>query len=100
VIGDARRNSFFFARIRAHHLVEGPYLFTEAELRKKLDKFDDKMPIFASERLPQFERAKLRYPSAGILAQLAANMNREFAQPPLQPMYLREPHITKPKTST
>jgi tRNA threonylcarbamoyladenosine biosynthesis protein TsaB len=97
VIGDARRNSFFFALIRAHKLVEGPELFTEAELRRKLDKFEAKMPIFASEKLPQFELVELRYPSAGVLARLAANVNREFAQPPLQPMYLREPHITKAK---
>ncbi len=96
VIGDARRNSFFFARIRAHKLVEGPDLFTEAELRKKLDKFFDKMPIFASEKLPQFERPELRYPSALVLARLAVDLNLEFAQSPLQPMYLRAPHITKP----
>jgi tRNA threonylcarbamoyladenosine biosynthesis protein TsaB len=100
VIGDARRDSFFFARISAHKLIEGPDLFTEAELRKKLDKLEVRMPIFASEKLPRFERSELRYPSAGVLARLAANVNREFVQPPLQPMYLREPHITKPKPST
>src|ERR1041385_5324833 len=37
VIGDARRKSFFFARIRANNLVEGPTLFSESELRSKLD---------------------------------------------------------------
>jgi tRNA threonylcarbamoyladenosine biosynthesis protein TsaB len=100
VIGDARRNSFFFARIRAHKLVEGPDLFTEAELRQKLDKFGGRMSIFTSEKLPRFERVELRYPSAGVLARFAANLDLEFAQPPLEPMYLRAPHITKPKAST
>src|SRR5436305_609761 len=38
VIGDARRQSFFFAHVRANDLVEGPTLFTEEELRDKLDK--------------------------------------------------------------
>lgn len=99
VIGDARRDSFFFARIRAQKLVEGPDLFSEAELERKLDKFKAGMPIFALEKIPRFERVQLRYPSASVLAKLAPDVNREFAQPPLQPMYLRGPHITKPKAS-
>ena len=97
VIGDARRQTFFFARIRDNNLAEGPTLMSEAELREKLDKLDSKMSIFATEKLPQFERAEIRYPSAKILARLAQDSNRDFAQPPLEPMYLREPHITVPK---
>ena len=99
VIGDARRNSFFFAQVRANDLVEGPTLFGESELKAKLDKLDQKMSIFCSEELPRFERAILRYPSAKILARLAQNPNRNFALPPLEPIYLREPHITIPKST-
>jgi hypothetical protein len=55
------------------------------------------MSIFATEKLPQFERAEIRYPSAKVLARLASDSNRSFAQPPLEPIYLREPHITVPK---
>ena len=97
VIGDARRQTFFFARIRENNLAEGPDLMSEAELRTKLDKVDRKMSIFATEKLSQFERAEIRYPSAKMLARLASDSNREFSQPPLEPMYLREPHITVPK---
>jgi tRNA threonylcarbamoyl adenosine modification protein YeaZ len=97
VIGDARRQTFFFARVRDHNLIEGPTLMSEAELREKLDKVDDKMSIFATERLSQFERAAIRYPSAKVLARLAQDSNRNFAQPPLEPIYLREPYITIPK---
>lgn len=97
-IGDARRNSFFIAIVRNHNLIEGPDLFTEAELRARLDK--RAMPIFAAEKLPQFDKVELRYPSATILAKLASETNRDFAQPPLEPMYLREPHITEPRRST
>jgi tRNA threonylcarbamoyladenosine biosynthesis protein TsaB len=97
VIGDARRNSFFYARICDRNLSEGPTLMSEAELREKLAKLDQKMSIFATEKLPQFERAELRYPAAKMLAQLAAGAKRDFVQPPLEPMYLREPHITIPK---
>src|SRR5207248_2063017 len=97
VIGDARRQTFFFARIHDNSLAEGPTLMSEAELREKLDKLDSKMSIFASEQLPQFGRAEIRYPSAKVLAGLASDSNRNFAEPPLEPMYLREPHITIPK---
>ena len=69
----------------------------EAELRAKLDKVDSTMSIFTSEKLPQFERAAIRYPSAKVLVRLASDANRNFAQPPLEPIYLREPHITIPK---
>ena len=78
-IGDARRQSFFFARVRANDLVEGPNLFTEAELRSKIGKLEGNMSIFASEKLPQFERVIVRYPSAKVLARLALLL----AQPPL-----------------
>jgi tRNA threonylcarbamoyladenosine biosynthesis protein TsaB len=97
VVGDARRNSFFFARISSNNLVEGPDLFGEAELKQKLDKLGEDMPILASEELPQFENVKLRYPSAPLLAKLAADSNRKFSEPPLEPMYLREPYITVPR---
>src|SRR5213592_2295971 len=36
-LGDARRQSFFFARIREKELVEGPTLFSEPDLQAKLD---------------------------------------------------------------
>ena len=97
VIGDARRQTFFFARVRDNNLAEGPDLMSEAELREKLDKLDRKMSIFTTEKLSQFERAEVRYPEAKLLAKLAADPKREFAQPPLEPIYLREPHITIPK---
>jgi tRNA threonylcarbamoyladenosine biosynthesis protein TsaB len=97
VIGDARRQSFFFARIRANELVEGPDLHSEIELRHKIDKLETNMSIFASEKLPQFERAIIRYPSALVLARLTRDSNRNFSMPPLEPIYLREPHITVPK---
>jgi tRNA threonylcarbamoyladenosine biosynthesis protein TsaB len=97
VIGDARRRTFFLARVSDRNLVEGPDLMSEAELREKLDKIDQKMPMFTTEKLPQFERAELRYPTAKVLARLATDSNRNLAQPPLEPMYLREPHITIPK---
>ena len=97
VVGDARRQSFFFARVRANDLIEGPTLLSEIELREKIDELEDNLSIFASEKLPQFKRAVIAYPSAMVLAGLAQESHRNFASPPLEPIYLREPHITNPK---
>jgi len=97
VIGDARRKSFFFARIRANNLVQGLTLFSESELKSKLDTIEIATPVFTSDSLPQFERAVSRFPSALLLARLAREPQRGFSLPPLEPIYLREPHITMPK---
>ncbi len=96
-IGDARRKSFFVARIRGHELVEGPMLFSQPELQAKLESLEPGIPIFSSEPLPRFERAVIGYPSALVLARLARVPQRSFSLPPLEPIYLREPHITFPK---
>lgn len=99
VIGDARRQSFFFARVIANDLAEGPTLLSETELRDQIGKLEKNMSIFASEELPQFERIEIRYPSAVILARLAQDPNRSFVLPPIEPLYLREPHITVPRST-
>jgi tRNA threonylcarbamoyl adenosine modification protein YeaZ len=97
MIGDARRQLFFFARVRHNNLVEGPSLFSETELRDKINNAEKNVPIFCSEELPPFQRAVIRYPSARVLARLAREANRSFVLPPLEPIYLREPHITTMK---
>ena len=97
VIGDARRNSFFFAHIIRNDVIEGPTLFSEVELKAKLGSFDPATPVLSSELLPQFHQAVICFPSALILARLAKEPRRSFCLPPLEPFYLREPHITMPK---
>jgi tRNA threonylcarbamoyl adenosine modification protein YeaZ len=97
VIGDARRKSFFLARILKNEVIEGPMLFSEPELSEKLEALDLATPVFASELLPRFQRAVISFPSALILAGLAKEPRRSFCLPPLEPIYLREPHITMPK---
>ena len=97
VIGDARRNSFFFARILKNEVIEGPTLLSELELKAKLESLDVATPVFSSELLPQFQEAVVCLPSALILARLAEEPRRSFCLPPLEPLYLREPHITMPK---
>src|SRR5437762_9066560 len=97
VVGDARRKSFFFARIVGNELIEGPTLFSRPDLTAKLESVDPAMPVFCSELLPQFDRPVIRFPSAVMLARLAKEPRRSFFLPLLEPIYLREPHITIPK---
>jgi tRNA A37 threonylcarbamoyladenosine modification protein TsaB len=97
VIGDARRSSFFFARILENEVIEGPTLFSEVELKENLESLESATSIFSSELLPQFQRPVVSFPSAPILARLAKEPRRRFCLPPLEPLYLREPHITIPK---
>jgi len=96
VIGDARRQSFFFARLKGGRAVEGPILMTAAELEARIR--EAATPIFTSEQLPQFPSVKLAYPTAGKLPALARAYSNEIDDTrPLEPIYLREPHITVPK---
>jgi tRNA threonylcarbamoyladenosine biosynthesis protein TsaB len=99
VIGDARRQSFFFARVTNGRLTEGPILESAAQLEARIK--ESTLPIYSSESLPQFPSAKLAYPSARLLAELARRHAGEIhdAQS-LEPIYLREPHITVPKART
>jgi tRNA threonylcarbamoyl adenosine modification protein YeaZ len=96
VIGDARRESFFFGRVSDGRLTEGPSLHSRVELEMKIRESD--LPLYASEPLPQFPRAALAYPSARRLAELARAQIDELRETQsLEPIYLRAPHITVPR---
>jgi tRNA threonylcarbamoyladenosine biosynthesis protein TsaB len=98
VIGDARRQSFFFARVRDGRLLEGPSLHAAAEAERKIS--ESRWPVYASTPLPEFPQTLLAFPSARSLAELARDQIEEILDSPsLEPIYLREPHITVPKVS-
>lgn len=96
VIGDARRESFFFARVVANQITEGIDLCAETELRRRLETVSRDVSVFISEKLPAFPRAVLAYPSALRLGKLIEQGMVHSLETPLQPIYLREPHITIP----
>ena len=55
-------------------------------------------PLNASEALTQFTNATLLYPSARRMAEVTRDQAGEIADTrSLEPIYLREPHITIPK---
>ena len=98
VIGDARRQSFFSALISNGELKEGPALHSATELELKLA--DCVLPVYASETLSQFSQAILAFPSARRLAELLRDQSHRITDnQTLEPIYLREPHITWPETA-
>jgi len=95
IVGDARRNSFFFAHVIRGDCVHGPTLATEEEIVSKLQESPD-LPRIATQPIPQFADIIVEHPSALRLAELAQEMKIEDAEE-LEPIYLRTPYITLAK---
>ena len=95
VIGDARRTSYYFARVCERRCVEGPLLCTAQELKARLAAND--VPVFCTEPISDFGLVSVAFPSARVLAQIAATEDAHSAMAPLEPIYLRDPHITQAK---
>ncbi len=93
VVGDARRHAFFFAHIRDRRCAAGPLLCTPPELKRRIGEM--RGPVFASELTPTVPQAVIAYPSAVVLTLIDLH---SFSAEPLEPIYLREPHITLPKS--
>ena len=98
VVGDARRQSFFFARVVRREATEGPLLCTRDELMERLR--GEVHPVFASEEIADVAGIRLAYPSARVLAEIATNAPATPTAAPLEPVYLRDPHITQTKRAT
>jgi tRNA threonylcarbamoyl adenosine modification protein YeaZ len=98
VIGDARRQSFFFVDVRERHLIAAPRLMSAAELAERLAAYTH--PLFTTEPLALFPQANVSRPSALVLAKMARMNSQSTSGIPLEPIYLREPHITQAKAVT
>ncbi len=96
VVGDARRRSFYFARVGDRRCIEGPLLCNEQELHERLARLE--IPTFSTEPLRRFASVTLAFPSARVLAEIAATERPTTSTTPLEPIYLREPHITHSKS--
>ena len=102
-VGDARRESFYFAVVRGGELAEGPELVSAGELVARVAGAGN-LALCTTELSPAFEAVrglplpKLRHPCARQLATLAAAGKSVIARDLLEPIYLREPHITAPRS--
>ena len=96
-LGDARRESYYFARVRGGECVEGPVLLSAGELAEKLSQCS--VPVLASEEIGAVIPAAITfcYPCAERLARLAAEGRSIMTRGDLEPIYLRDPHITVAK---
>lgn len=94
VIGDAKRASFFLAQVSDGSVAGEIELLSRAETALRISKAE--LPIYTADDLPQFDRAKLRFPRAELLCHLV-RAGENLARAPLEPFYLRPPHITSPR---
>lgn len=103
VIGDARRGEFFIVEVRARELQGEAQMMSAEDLAERLGGSDDGLRIYTTEQtvVDRFDGAEMLRPSAAELARLAARLSEKqraaLAGIPLEPMYLRAPHITMPK---
>lgn len=106
VIGDARRQSWFVARIEHGALASEPLLTDRESLMAELDRLrGDRVPILTADTALAAELSSyevvFRDPGAVWLARRAAALDSSsvarLSAEPLEPHYLRPPHITEPR---
>jgi tRNA threonylcarbamoyladenosine biosynthesis protein TsaB len=92
VVGDARRGSVFLASVEENRLIRAPEL-------RSLDEFHLMLPqlrtrsIFAVGPVPGVADLPIVLPRADHLFR-----RRDWFEPSLEPIYLKEPHITQSKS--
>lgn len=95
-IGDARRDTFYFSRIRDGLCIAEPQLLDAPSLAARLASAP--LPVFSTTALAAFPQATIALPRAAIIAKLAAAGTGILARGDFEPLYLREPFITPPKS--
>ena len=96
VTGDARRQQFFLARVENGIVTEGPDLLSLAELAVRLAP-PPPLPVFTSAPIESLPHLEIGFPAAEILTRLGEQRRGIIATGALEPIYLREPHITQPQ---
>ncbi|MCP5554376.1 MAG: tRNA (adenosine(37)-N6)-threonylcarbamoyltransferase complex dimerization subunit type 1 TsaB [Akkermansiaceae bacterium] len=106
VVGDARRKSFFAAKVMAGSESAAPVLLDEQGLKDAIaEARGSGWPVFSADATLWERGEELGvsegYPTAGRLARRWALLSRkhfaERANVPLEPHYLRAPYFTTPK---
>jgi tRNA A37 threonylcarbamoyladenosine modification protein TsaB len=92
VVADVRRGAFMLALVSAHQLVRGPELHPGEALAREVSQLE--VPVYTPDEIPPVSSAERCYPSAARLVHLLGRDELNFSRAPLEPMYLRAPHIT------
>lgn len=103
VVGDARRDSFYAARIEEGELCDGIRLILYSDFPAWLEQ-QSAHPVFAFEpRVAATWGIRLTSPSAILLARAALQLTpadiARHTSAPIEPIYLRDAFITTPKRS-
>jgi tRNA A37 threonylcarbamoyladenosine modification protein TsaB len=93
VVGDARLGAIFLASIQDRHVVRGPELLPAEQFQAMVPSLAD-APIYAVGPIPRCPGLPVVRPAADYLLRC-----RESFVSSLEPLYLKEPHITLSKTS-
>ncbi len=94
VVGDARRHSFYLAHIGPGGLAETPALFPMNELASQTAGL---APLYVAEPFVAAGHLAHLPPSAARVGQLARAGDFTGPRNALEPLYLRDPHITAAK---
>jgi len=94
--GDARRDTFYFTKVEDGSCTEGPILLDAPGILDRVAA-NPAWPVLVPEPLALLPAAIIAHPRAVTLARLAAAGRSIVAEDTLEPLYLREPHITHPK---
>jgi tRNA threonylcarbamoyl adenosine modification protein YeaZ len=92
-VGDARRGGYWVARVREGEIVAGPEILTREGIEERLAGGGT---VYSSEEVG-FAGAVPRFPDVEKIGRFGLSGRGVCARGALEPMYLREPHITKPK---
>lgn len=98
VVGDARRNAFFVAEIVEHELIGPPEILSADSFRETVASAHSEGGVVAtmdSTAPLGINEIEIRRPSAIKLGLLAANLEGQAQA--IEPIYVREPYITKEK---
>jgi tRNA A37 threonylcarbamoyladenosine modification protein TsaB len=88
VVGDARLSAVFFASIEDKRITRGPELIAVEEFQEIRATLGD-APLFAVGSVPGCDDLQIVRPAAEYLIGC-----RESFVPAIEPLYLKEPHIT------
>lgn len=95
-VGDARGGHYWLTRIMERRFASEPVLLSPDEVPGHLRSFPD-LPILGSTPLPEIPGIVIATPCAVQLAILSENTERWEGMTP-EPLYLKPPHITAPRT--
>ncbi len=99
VVGDARRGTWYYSQTQLGECIDGPRLVeSDSDLQDLLS--SEEGPLYSTDEVCSRWAAKIALPRAGIIGQLAFMKRGVIQTRDLEPLYLREPHITLPKRST